>query len=226
LLAISIAAADRAMESRIHCGQVRAVSTAIGALRDTSCGVSQVAICRYHSACLHDDAADVSIESARFEGYGPGGAAVIVDCLIDNPPRVVAELRHVFTKFGGSLGAPGSVAYLFKPVGRMSYPPATDLAGLRRLAFNAGVEDIVVGAGGGIEVLTDPWEFDAVRARLSSAGFVPAHCDVTERASITVPLAGSAAYSMLRLQEALRELEAVQGVYSNAEIPDEVVAQL
>jgi transcriptional/translational regulatory protein YebC/TACO1 len=188
--------------------------------------VSRVAICRYDSACLHDAAADVSIESARFEGYGPGGAAVIVDCLTDNPERTVAELRHVFAKYGGSLGAPGSVAYLFKPVGRMSYSRATDLTGLRRLAFDAGAEDIVAGAGGSIEVLSDPWEFAAVRARLSSAGFVPVECDVTERASLAVPLAGSAAYSMRRLQEALREHEDVQVVYSNAEIPDEVVAQL
>ena len=188
--------------------------------------MSRATICRYDSACLHDDAADVSIESARFEGYGPGGAAVIVDCLTDNPDRLVAQLRHVFRENGGNLGAPGSVAYLFKPVGRMSYPPATDLAGLRRLAFDAGAEDIVVGAAGSIEVLTDPWEFDAVRARLGSAGFVPAHCDLIERASIAVPLAGYAAYSMQRLLQALRELEAVQGVYSNAEIPEEVVAQL
>jgi transcriptional/translational regulatory protein YebC/TACO1 len=168
----------------------------------------------------------VSIESARFEGYGPGGAAVIVDCLTDNPARALAQLRHVFAQFGGSLGAPGSVAYLFKPVGRMSYPSATDLAGLRRLAFDAGAEDIVVGPAGSIDVLTDPWEFEAVRARLSSAGFVPAHFDVTERASLKAPLAGSAAIWMLRLQAAQQDLEEVQSVYTNAEIPDEVVAQL
>jgi len=92
----------------------------------------------------------VSIEKARFEGYGPDGAAVIVDCLTANPSRTVAELRLVFSKYGGSLGAPGSVAYLFKPVGRMSYPSATDLAGLRRLAFDAGAEDIIVGSAGSI----------------------------------------------------------------------------
>ena len=151
---------------------------------------------------------------------------MIVDCLTGDPSRAVAELRHVFSNCGGSLGAPGSVAYLFKPVGRMSYPSATDLPGLRRLAFDAGAEDIVAGPAGSIEILTDPWEFDAVRARLTAAGFVPAHCDLTERASVAVRLTGAAAYSMLRLQEALRELEDVQGVYSNAEIPDEVMAQL
>ena len=168
----------------------------------------------------------MSIERARFEGYGPDGAAVIVDCLTANPSRTVAELRHVFSKYGGHLGAPGSVAYLFKPVGRMSYSSATDLAGLRRLAFDAGAEDIIVGPAGSIDVLTDPWEFDAVRARLASAGFVPRHCEVTERASVAVLLAGDAACAMLGLQNALRELEEVQSVYTNAEIPDEVVAQL
>jgi len=168
----------------------------------------------------------VSIESARFEGYGPGGAAVIVDCRTDNPSRTVAELRHVFREYGGRLGAPGSVAYLFKRVGRMSYPAATDLAGLRGLAFDAGAEDIVVDGAGLIDVLTDPREFEGVRARLASAGFIAVRCDVTERASLAVPLAGTAADSMRCLHAALRQLEDVQGVYSNAEIPDEVVAQL
>jgi transcriptional/translational regulatory protein YebC/TACO1 len=176
--------------------------------------------------CAHDDAADVSIESARIEGYGPGGAAVIVDCLTDNPSRAVAQLRQVFARFGGLLGAPGSVAYLFKSVARMSFTSATDLAALRRLAFDAGAEDIVVGPGGSIDVLSDPWEFEAVRTRLVSAGFTPVRIDETERASAAVPLAGSAAVAMLRLLNALRELEEVQSVYTNAEIPDEVVAQL
>jgi transcriptional/translational regulatory protein YebC/TACO1 len=188
--------------------------------------VSQGAVCRYDSACLYDDAADVSIESARFEGYGPGGAAVIVDCLTDNRTRTVAELRHVFRKFGGNLGAPGSVAYLFKPVSRMIYPRGTDSARLARLGFGAGVEDIAVSSAGAIEVLVDPAEFDAVRAQLSSAGFVPSACDATERASVSVPLAAAAAAAMQGLLQALSELAAVQGVYSNAEIPDAFVAPL
>jgi transcriptional/translational regulatory protein YebC/TACO1 len=190
------------------------------------CGVSRAAVCRYDSACLHDDAADVSIESARFEGYGPGGAAVIVDCLTDNRQRAVAELRHVFTNYGGNLGAPGSVAYLFKPVGRMRYPSGTDLAALKRLGFNAGAEDIEPGPADSIDVFTDPRELQAVRDRLASAGFAPVRVDMSERASISLPLSGAAAYSMLRLLEALRELDDVQGVYSNAEIPDEVLAHL
>jgi transcriptional/translational regulatory protein YebC/TACO1 len=167
----------------------------------------------------------VSIESARFEGYGPGGAAVIVDCLTDNRNRAVAELRHVFRKYGGHLGDPGSVAYLFKPVGRMSYSAVADPAGLRKLAFDAGAEDIVSGPRGSIEVLSDPWEFGAVRSRLSAAGFVPTSCDVTERASARVMLAGEVADCMLHLQEELRGVEGVKGVYSNAEIFDEGVAQ-
>jgi transcriptional/translational regulatory protein YebC/TACO1 len=129
-------------------------------------------------------------------------------------------------QYGGRLGAPGSVAYLFKPVGRMSYPSVTDGMLLRRLAFDAGAEDVVASAAGAIQVLCDPWELCAVRSRLESAGWVPAHSEVTERATGAVPLAGAAAYSMLRLQETLRRLDQVQGVYSNAEIPDEIVAQL
>ena len=132
----------------------------------------------------------------------------------------------MFKIFGGNLGAPGSVAYLFKPVARMIYPHATDMERLARRGFGAGAEDIVVGAAGTIEVLTDPAEFDAVCAQLSSAGFAPARCDVTERASVSIARAGAAAHSMLGLLEALRELDAVQSVYSNAEIPDALVAQL
>jgi len=188
--------------------------------------MSQGTICRYDSACLHDAAADVSIESARFEGYGPGGAAVIVDCRTDNRNRAVAELRHVFKRFGGNLGAPGSVAYLFKPVGRMSYPRETQSEALARFGFSAGAEDIVVSPAGSIEVLTDPAELDAVRAQLCGAGFVPARYDVVERASISTPLSGATANAMLGLLQALRALDEVQSVYSNAEIPDALVAQL
>ncbi len=151
---------------------------------------------------------------------------MIVDCLTDNRKRTVAELRHVFRKYGGHLGAPGSVAYLFKAVGRMSYPMVGDLALLRKRAFDAGAEDVVSGARGSIEVLSDPWEFAAVRSRLAAAGFVPASCDVTERASARVVLCGEAAECMLHLQKELRGIEGVKGVYSNAEIFDEGVAQL
>jgi transcriptional/translational regulatory protein YebC/TACO1 len=188
--------------------------------------VSQGTICRYDSACLHDAAADVSIESARFEGYGPDGAAVIVDCLTDNRERVVAELRQVFKMFGGDLGAPGSVAYLFKPVGCMTFARTTDMERLARLGFGAGAEDIIVNSAGVIEVLTDPTEFDSIRAQLAAAGFIATHSHLTERAAVAVPLAGAAASSMLGLLQALRDLDDVQSVHSNAEIPDALMAQL
>lgn len=190
------------------------------------CGVSRAANCRYDTRCLHDDVADVSFHSARFEGYGPGGAAVIVDCLTDNRNRAVAELRHVFTSNGGNLGAHDSVAYLFKPVGRMTYPRGTDPESLRKLALDLGAEDFVVNSSGAIEVFTDPLELDAVRTRLCADGFVPARVDVTERASASVPLAGAPAESMLRLLQALQQLDDVRSVYSNAEIPREFLAQL
>ena len=189
-------------------------------------GMSPGMNCRYDSACLHDAAADVSIESARFEGYGPGGAAVIVDCLTDDRACTVAKLRQMFKSFGGNMGAPGSVAYLFKPVGRMTFLHGTDLQGLMSVGFGAGAEDIIVSTSGTVEVLTDPAELDAVRAQLSSAGFVPANCDVTERAALRLPLAGAAGSAMLGLLQALRKLDGVQGVYSNAEIPDALMAQL
>ena len=189
-------------------------------------GVSPDVNCRYDSACLHDDAADVSIESARFEGYGPGGAAVIVDCLTDDRARTVAKLRQVFKSYGGNMGAPGSVAYLFKPVGRMTFLRGTDLQGLMSVGFGAGAEDIIVSTSGSVEVLTDPAEFDAVRAQLSSAGFLPASCDTTERAALRLPLAGAAAAAARALLQALSELDGVQAVYSNAEIPDALMAQL
>jgi transcriptional/translational regulatory protein YebC/TACO1 len=132
----------------------------------------------------------------------------------------------VFTKFGGYLGAPGSVAYLFKPVGRMIYSRGTDMARLTRLGFGAGAEDIYLNAAGAIEVLTDPAELAAVRAQLSSVGLKPQCSDFTEHASISVPLAGEAAARMLALIEALRALDDVQNVYSNAQISDALVAQL
>jgi transcriptional/translational regulatory protein YebC/TACO1 len=132
----------------------------------------------------------------------------------------------VFTKFGGYLGAPGSVAYLFKPVGRMIYARGTDMVRLTRLGFGAGAEDIFLNSAGAIEVLTDPVELEAVRAQLWSVGLKPARADFTQHASVSVPLAGVAAATMLGLIEALRALDDVQDVYSNAEISDALVAQL
>jgi YebC/PmpR family DNA-binding regulatory protein len=165
-------------------------------------------------------------QSVRYEGYGPGGAAVMVDCLTDNRNRTVAEIRHAFTKYGGNLGADGSVAYLFNQVGLMTYPPGTDEERLMEVALEAGAEDVITNEDGSIEVLSDPTEFEEVRARLVEKGFTPADATVTQRASTSAELQGEAAESMARLLEALEDLDDVQNVYSNAEIPDEVLARV
>jgi YebC/PmpR family DNA-binding regulatory protein len=168
----------------------------------------------------------VSNERLRLEGYGPGGAALMVDCLTDDPERTVAEVRHTLDACGGKLGASGSVAYLFNQVGRMTYPPGTDEDHLMAAALEAGAEDVLASADGSLEVLTDPLDFETVQAHLSADGFPPPDATITERAALSVPLKGEAAKSMLQLLGRLEELEDVQDVYSNAAIPDEVLARV
>jgi YebC/PmpR family DNA-binding regulatory protein len=169
---------------------------------------------------------DVAFDTVRYEGYGPGGAALMVDCLTDNRNRTVAEVRHAFSTCGGSLGASGSVAYLFNQVGLLTYPPGTDEDGLMVAALTAGAEDVLANADGSLEVLTDPLDFETVRAHLAADGFTPPDAEITQRASVTAPLQGQAAESMVQLLEMLEELDDVQDVYSNAEIPDEVLARV
>jgi YebC/PmpR family DNA-binding regulatory protein len=168
----------------------------------------------------------VSYESVRYEGYGPGGAAVMVDCVTDNRNRTVADVRHAFASCGGNLGASGSVAYLFNQVGLMSYPPGTDEERLMEVALQAGAEDVLTNPDGSIEVLTDPLEYETVRAHLMSHGFTPATSEVTQRASTQAQLQADAAESMVRLLDTLDDLDDVQNVYSNAEIPNEVLARV
>jgi YebC/PmpR family DNA-binding regulatory protein len=165
-------------------------------------------------------------EAVRYEGYGPGGAALMVDCLTDNRNRTVAKVRHAFTEHGGALGASGSVAYLFNQVGLMQYPPGTDEEHLMAAALEAGAEDVVTSADGSLEVLTDPLDFETVRARLVAGGFAPPGGEITQRAALGVRLEGTAAQYMAELLESLEELDDVQDVYSNAEIPDEVLARV
>jgi transcriptional/translational regulatory protein YebC/TACO1 len=163
-------------------------------------------------------------ESIRYEGYGPGGTAVLVDCLTDSRERSAAQVRRALREHGGALGAKGSVSYLFNPVGLMIYPPGTHEERLTRVALEAGAEEVVTNGDRSIEVLIDPIEFDTVQALLTSKGFIPATALVTERASTSVLLTGEAAVSMLRLLESLVDLDDTQSVYTNAEIPDEVLA--
>lgn len=160
---------------------------------------------------------------ATYEGYGPGGAAVLVACLTDNRNRTVADVRHVFAKHGGHLGADGSVAYLFNRVGVLAFPRSVDEEALTAAAIEAGAEDVVTNADGSVDVFTDPDEFEAVRDALQTAGFAPELAQVTQRSTLRVALAGDEARRMNALLEALEELDDVQHVYSNADIPEEIL---
>lgn len=173
-----------------------------------------------------DKAAGKAVERVCLEGYGPGGAAVMMECMTDNRERTVAQIRQVLLRYGGNLGAHGSVSYLFNQVGLMIYPPGTNEERLIQKALEAGAEDVVPNSDGSIEVLADPLEFETVRALLQEGGFVPAVGEVTERAATSVPLTGEAAEAMLHLLESLEDLDDILNVYTNAEIPDEVLARV
>ncbi|MDH3275174.1 MAG: YebC/PmpR family DNA-binding transcriptional regulator [Gammaproteobacteria bacterium] len=162
----------------------------------------------------------------RYEGYGPGGAAVMVDCLTDNRNRTVAEIRHAFAKFGGNLGADGSVGYLFNNVGQLLYPSGSDEDTIMEAAIDAGAEDIVVDDDHSIEVLTEPADFESVRNKMIATGFEPESAQLTMRASTSAELAIKEAGSMIKLLEMLEDLDDVQEVYSNADISDDVLAQI
>ena len=162
----------------------------------------------------------------RYEGYGPGGAAVMVDCLTDNRNRTVAEVRHAFSKFGGNLGADGSVNYLFNSVGQLLYPSGSDEDVVMEAAIDAGAEDVVVDDDRSIEVLTEPAEFEQVRDKMVDAGLEPENAQLTMRASTSADLDVKEAASMIKLLEVLEDLDDVQEVYSNADISDDVLAQI
>jgi transcriptional/translational regulatory protein YebC/TACO1 len=162
----------------------------------------------------------------RFEGYGPGGAAVLVECLTDDRAACGAQVRRAFLEYGGNLGAAGSVSYLFNTVGLMTYPPGTDEERLMQAALEAGAEDVVSNGDRSMEVLADPLELDTVRAVLTHRGFAPASAEVTQRAAAALELSGEPAELMVQLLETLQGLREVRDVYSNVEIADEVLARL
>jgi YebC/PmpR family DNA-binding regulatory protein len=168
----------------------------------------------------------VSYEEVRYEGYGPGGAAVMVDCMTDNRNRTVAEVRHVFSKNGGNLGTDGSVAYLFTRNGVLSFPAGSDEDRILEAALEAGAEDVVTNEDGTVEVITAPEAFDAVREAVVGAGLVPENAEVTMRPTIYSALEDKDAERMLKLLESLEELEDVQNVYCNADISEEALAAL
>lgn len=167
-----------------------------------------------------------SLEEVRYEGYGPGGVAVMVDCMTDNRNRTVAEVRHVFSRCGGNLGTGGSVAYLFTKVGLLSYPPGTDEEALLEAALDAGADDVAGNDDGSVDVLTTADDFLEVRHSLAQAGHPPEVAEITMRAASGPTLDLHGAQTMVRLLEALDDLNDVQKVYSNAEIPDGVLARL
>ncbi len=168
------------------------------------------------------DADGAAYEEIRYEGYGPGGVAVLIDCLSDNRNRTVSEVRHALGKHGGSLGNTGSVTYLFSTVGVLSYAPGADADRLMERAADAGAEDLAVLDDDSVEVLTQPQDFMAVRQSLTEAGQSPDHAEVTMRAQTLVELEGEDARKLMNLVEALEELDDVQNVYTNASVPDSV----
>lgn len=162
----------------------------------------------------------------RYEGYGPGGTAVMVDCLTDNRNRTVAEVRHAFTKFGGNLGADGSVNYLFNQVGQLMFPSGSDENAIMEAALDAGAEDVIADVDASIEVLTAPSDIERVRDEMFAAGFGAETAEITMRASTSAELGVKEAGSMIKMLEVLEDLDDVQEVYSNADISDEVLAEL
>jgi YebC/PmpR family DNA-binding regulatory protein len=167
-----------------------------------------------------------AMEEITYEGYAPGGIAVLIEAMTDNRNRTVAEVRHAFAKRGGNLGTDGSVAYLFSRRGQLNFAPGVDEDALMEAALEAGAEDLESHDDGSVDVTT-PWEeFGAVREALAAAGFSTAEGEVTMIASTTVPVDADGAEKLLGLIDALEELDDVQNVYTNVEIPDEVLASL
>jgi len=161
-------------------------------------------------------------EEIRYEGYGPGGSAILVDCMTDNRNRTVAEVRHAFTKFNGNMGTSGSVAYMFASMGVIQFAPGTDEDAVMEAALDSGAEDVVTSDDGSIEVLTSADEFINVKDALVATGLNPEEAEVTMRADTRAALSNKEGESMLKLLDVLDELDDVQNVYSNADIPDSV----
>jgi YebC/PmpR family DNA-binding regulatory protein len=160
----------------------------------------------------------VSYEEIRYEGYGIGGAAIIVDTMTDNRVRTVAEVRHAFSKYGGNLGTEGSVAFQFKHCGQLVFAPGTSEDKVMEAALDAGAEDVIAGEDGSIEVLTPPTEFESVKLALEKAGFKAEIAEVTMRAETPIELSGDDAARMQKLLDVIEDLDDVQDVFHNAEL--------
>jgi YebC/PmpR family DNA-binding regulatory protein len=162
----------------------------------------------------------LSLEEIRYEGYGIGGAAVILDTMTDNRVRTVAEVRHAFSKHGGNLGTEGSVAFQFKHCGQLIFAPGTSEDAVMEVALEAGAEDVITDEDGAIEVLTSPTDFEAVKNALEAKGLKPEFAEVTMRAENTIALSGEDGARMQKLLDILEDLDDVQNVFHNAEITE------
>ena len=172
------------------------------------------------------DGDDGNLEEIRYEGYGPGGVAVMVDCMTDNRNRTVAEVRHAFNKMNGNLGTSGSVAYLFTNTGIISFTSGGDEEAILEAALEAGADDVVTNDDGSVDVLTSPEAFGEVKDALGNAGLETENAEVTMRASTSVALDVKDAGTMIKLIDMLEDLDDVQNVYSNADISDDILAQI
>lgn len=162
-----------------------------------------------------------SYEELRYEGYAPGGVAVMVDCLTDNRNRTVAAVRHAFSKHGGNLGTDGSVAYMFEKKGVISFAPGSSEEAVMEAALEAGAEDIVSDDDGSIEVLTSPEDFETVRDALRSVGLEYGEAEITQRAAVLVDVDLETGQKLLKFLDMLEDLDDTQDVWSNADIPAE-----
>ena len=162
----------------------------------------------------------VSYEEIRYEGYGIGGAAIILDTMTDNRVRTVAEVRHALSKHGGNLGTEGSVAFQFKNCGQLIFAPGTSEDQVMEVALEAGADDVITDGEGAIEVLTSPADFEMVKNALEAAGLVADMAEVTMRAENSIELAGEDAVRMQKLRDVLEDLDDVQNVFHNAEFED------
>ena len=167
-----------------------------------------------------------NLEELTYEGYGPGGVAILCETLTDNKNRTVAEVRHGFSKFGGSLGTNGSVAYLFEKTGVVNFVAGNDEELIMEAALEAGAHDVVINDDDSIDVLTTLEKFGAVQDRFKDSGLQPGRAEMTMLASAEVDLDLDGALTLLKLVEHLEDLDDVQNVYSNANISDEIIAQI
>ena len=160
----------------------------------------------------------LTYEEIRYEGYGIGGAAIMIDTMTDNRVRTVAEVRHAFSKYGGNMGTDGSVAFQFKHVGQLLFAPGTSEDKVMEVALDAGAEDVITGDDGAIEVLTSPADYEVVKAALEAAGLAPELAEVTMRPENTIELTGEDAERMQKLLDVIEDLDDTQAVYHNAEL--------